>query len=143
MNTPASGHIVRMAHTNPVPRMSDDPLDRLAAFTARRREAHEATATRRSVEPPLEALVAPSPSRRDTLASGAVPAPINRAATQAALADYDARRCAFCGSPRAWFGYGPPLVRTPFWTCGDHRPNAEACVIAGTSPRPINPSEAA
>jgi hypothetical protein len=55
----------------------------------------------------------------------------------------DARRCAFCDSSQAWFGFSPPLTSTAFWTCRAHRPNAEACAIAGTSPQPLKPSTAA
>lgn len=48
------------------------------------------------------------------------------------------RTCAFWGSNRAHFGYSPPLVRTPFWVCRAHRPNAEACAASGTTPPPLN-----
>jgi hypothetical protein len=57
------------------------------------------------------------------------------------LEEINARRCAFCGSDRAHFGYGPPLVHTPFWTCRTHRPNAEACAAAGTTPQPSQEPE--
>jgi hypothetical protein len=55
----------------------------------------------------------------------------------------DTRRCAFCGSPQAWFGYSPPLTRIAFWTCRAHRSNADACAIVGTSPQPLKPTTAA
>jgi hypothetical protein len=31
------------------------------------------------------------------------------------------RSCTFCGSPRAWFGYGPPLTPKMTWVCREHR----------------------
>jgi hypothetical protein len=48
-----------------------------------------------------------------------------------AAPDIRAQFCAFCGSDRAFYGYGPPLVRVPFWACHNHRVNAETCAIVG------------
>ena len=31
------------------------------------------------------------------------------------------RSCLVCGSPRAWFGYGPPGWPNPFYVCAQHR----------------------
>jgi hypothetical protein len=52
-------------------------------------------------------------------------------------APINARRCAFCGSDCAHFGYEPPLTRTSFWVCRDHRPNAQACALSGLPPLPL------
>jgi hypothetical protein len=43
----------------------------------------------------------------------------------------DVRPCAFCGSDRAWFGYGPPLLREAIWACRDHRGLAESLGCGG------------
>jgi hypothetical protein len=43
---------------------------------------------------------------------------------QAAVAPLQARRCAVCGSDRAWFGFGHPLVpphRPTVYACREHR----------------------
>jgi hypothetical protein len=61
------------------------------------------------------------------------------ASAPSAAPDIRAQFCAFCRSDKAWFGYGPPLVRVPFWACRNHRVNAEASTIAGTSPHPRKP----
>jgi hypothetical protein len=31
------------------------------------------------------------------------------------------RSCASCGSPLAWFGFGPPLTPKFIWACREHR----------------------
>ena len=35
-------------------------------------------------------------------------------------------RCAICGTDRAWWGFGPPLVPREVWACMAHRDEVEA-----------------
>jgi hypothetical protein len=82
----------------------------------------------------------PASTRRSRLLSTAARQtvlPLAHPSARSVAAEVAARRCRFCGSDRAHFGYGPPLVHTPFWVCRAHRPDAEACAAAGTSPQPI------
>jgi len=48
-----------------------------------------------------------------------------RAAKDRAMAGYNARRCVVCGSSKAWFGFGPPLVPKQVWTCRTHRADVD------------------
>jgi hypothetical protein len=91
----------------------------------------------RQTKTPLAAPAVPTLSRRVTLTAGTAAAPITRAATQATHAEYNTRRCVFCGSVRAHFGYGPPLTPTPFWVCRTHRAEAETAILNGAQPLPL------
>jgi hypothetical protein len=41
------------------------------------------------------------------------------------LAEVRSRSCLVCGSPRAYFGFGPPLVPKLVWACLAHRANID------------------
>jgi hypothetical protein len=125
-------------------------LGRLASFHARRRTALETAVS----EPPNTPSATPEPQLRTPdvpVAGRGNPTTVDSETfgnvgplmpmPHTAVPDIRNQRCAFCGSPQAWFGYSPPLVRVPFWTCRKHRPNAEACALAGTSPQPLKPPQ--
>jgi hypothetical protein len=72
------------------------------------------------------------PSRRSRLLATTAQQtvlPLAHPSARSVAVEVAARRCAFCGSDRAHFGYGPLLVHTPFWVCGAHRSDAEACTL--------------